>query len=289
MEKEKKETEKTVNDEKALEENIKKDDVQAKAENASDGYQLINHQALQSQYVEKLEKLLLKEDITPHDIQNVEFCKAELLAQFLGTVSFSASLSNSDERKKAADALSSHLSKLYGKTAKLKEKLALKANNESVGKDVMEAKFSNKEYAVVTDEMMGYDIKKICLLVGTAFAAIVVDPKLRAAATDPKANMAMKMMNSKQAGSSKTKGSLFSLISEFVNSPEKRLNAQLPDLLKEFNQKTTDDEKNKFSNWANTLVTVLSKLVVNNSILNALQGKDLSKIMGNIFGSKDNS
>ena len=61
----------------------------------------------------------------------------------------------------------------------------------------------------------------------------------------------------------------------------------MPDLLQEFNQKIGGDEKNQFFEWADKLVTGLSNLGGKNAILNALQGKDMSKIVGNILGSKD--
>ena len=92
-EKKKKETEEVVKDEKVVDDAERAEDLLKKEEKDSVGSQLINQQALQSQYIEKLEKLLLKDDISEHDIQNVEFCKAELLAQFLGVTSFSSTLS----------------------------------------------------------------------------------------------------------------------------------------------------------------------------------------------------
>ena len=290
-EKKKKETEEVVKDEKVVDDAERAEDLLKKEEKDSVGSQLINQQALQSQYIEKLEKLLLKDDISEHDIQNVEFCKAELLAQFLGVTSFSSTLSNSDNRKKAADVLSSHLGNLYSKTTKLREKLAAKAGLAVLNNDVMETKFGSRKPDVVTDDMLvGYDLKKVYFLLGSAFAKIMANPALKEAFINPTPETKAKALAANKAqGSLKTKGSgtLFSLLTDFVNSPEKRLNAQLPDLLQEFNQKIGGDEKNQFFEWADKLVTGLSNLGGKNAILNALQGKDMSKIVGNILGSKD--
>lgn len=214
--------------------------------------QLINHQAAQSQYVEKLEKLLLKDDITEQDVQNVEFCKAELLSQFLGAVSFSSSLSDSDARKKAADALSSHLEKLYAKTAKLKEKLALKEKETMQQYDIRDTKF-NTHSPIITDNMLDSDWKKLAIST-SVLASIAI---------------------------SKTP------LKDLINNPATRLKAMLPDLLDEFNQKTTPDEKDSFSKWANTLATGLSKLGGTKSIASALQGKNIASLVGKLFDSKN--
>ena len=290
-EKKKKETEEVVKDEKVVDDVECAEDLLKKDAKDSESAGLINQQALQSQYVEKLEKLLSKEDVTEHDIQNVEFCKAELLAQFLGVTSFSSTLSNSDNRKKAADVLSSHLGKLYSKTTKIREKLAAKADLGVLSNDVMETKFGASKTDVVTDDMLiGCDLKRVYFLLGSAFAKIVANPVLREAFMNPNVETKAKALASiktQSAGKQKTSVSLVSMLTDLINDPEKRLNAQLPDLLQEFNQKIGGDEKNQFFEWADKLVTGLSNLGGKNAILNALQGKDMSKIVGNILGSKD--
>ncbi|MBQ8250951.1 MAG: hypothetical protein IJY92_03450 [Alphaproteobacteria bacterium] len=291
--KNKRTVEDVVKDEELAEEIVNADLSLKKDEKASEEALLINQQALQSQYIEKLEKLLLKEDVTEQDVQNVEFCKAELLAQFLTASSFSSSLQNSDSRKKAADVLSSHLGKLYSKTAKIKEKLAQKASLELLDRDVREMKFgSGKPTTVVTDEMLqGRDLKRVCFLLAGGLSALVANPVLCEAVTNPNAKTRSKALAVAKAQSSAEKsgsdGTLFSMLTDLVNNPEKRLNAQLPDLLGEFNRKIGDDDKNQFFGWADKLVTGLSNLGGKASMLNALQGKGLSKVMGNLLGSKD--
>lgn len=291
--KNKRTVEDVVKDEKLAEEIVNADLSLKKDEKASEEALLIDQQALQSQYIEKLEKLLSKEDVTEQDVQNVEFCKAELLAQFLTVSSFSSSLQNSDSRKKAADVLSSHLGKLYSKTAKIKEKLAQKASLELLDRDVREMKFgSGKPTTVVTDEMLqGRDLKRVCFLLAGGLSALVANPVLREAVTNPNAKTRSKALAVAKAQSSAEKsgsdGTLFSMLTDLVNNPEKRLNAQLPDLLGEFNRKIGDDDKNQFFSWADKLVTGLSNLGGKASMINALQGKGLSKVMGNILGSKD--
>lgn len=219
------------------------------------GMHLINQQALQSQYIEKLEKLLLKDEITEQDIQNVEYCKAELLSQFLGATSFSTSLGDTDIRKKAADALSSHLGSLYAKTTKLKERLAQKGALSVIRNDVDEARFgaSVDRYRTVTDDMLMLDLKKISLVTASVSAFIFEKTPLK----------------------------------NLIDNPKTRLSAMLPDLMDEFNQKTSSEEKESFSKWASMLTTGLSKLGSVKSIMNALQGNDVSKIMGKIMDSKD--
>lgn len=219
------------------------------------GVQLVRQQALQSQYIEKLEKLLLKDEITAQDMQNVEYCKAELLSQFLGATSFSSSLADTDGRKKAAEILSSHLGNLYAKTAKLKEKLAKKEALSIIQNDVSETKFgaSSTKYRTITDNMLSPDLKNISILAGSLTALIFEKTPLK----------------------------------NLVNNPKTRLTAMLPDLMEEFEQKTTSDEKESFLKWANVLSTGLSKLGSVKSMMSALQGKDISKIMGKLMDSKN--
>ncbi len=219
------------------------------------GAQLIRQQALQSQYIEKLEKLLLKDEITEQDMQNVEYCKAELLSQFLGVTSFSSSLADTDARKKAADILSSHLGNLYAKTAKLKEKLAKKEALSIIQNDVSETKFgaSSTKYRTITDNMLTPDLKNISILASSLTAFVFEKTPLK----------------------------------NLVNNPKTRLTAMLPDLMDEFEQKTTSDEKESFLKWANVLTTGLSKLGSVKSMMSALQGKDISKIMGKLMDSKN--
>ncbi len=289
--KKKQEAQEAVKDEKAVDEIVDVDLSLKKDEKDSESLLLINQQALQSQYIEKLEKLLSKDDVTDQDIKNVEFCKAELLAQFLGVISFSSTLSNTDGRKKAADVLSSHLAKLYSKATKLKEKLARKADLGVLGNDVMETKFGASKPDVVTDDMLaGRDLKKVCILLAGGFAMIFSNPTYREAAMNPSAetrSKALAMVKAQNATQNSGTGTLFSVLTDLVSSPEKRLTAQLPDLLDEFNQKVVGEDRNQFTNWAESLVTGLSNLGGKNSILNALQGKDMSKIMGNLMGSKN--
>ena len=53
---------------------------------------LIKQQALQSEYIEKMNSLLNKEDITLEDIQTVEYVKSKLLSQLVGVAVFSSTL-----------------------------------------------------------------------------------------------------------------------------------------------------------------------------------------------------
>lgn len=216
-----------------------------KRESENVAAQTVQHQALQSQYIDKLISSLSKDDITPEDVQNVEFCKSEILSQLLGMTAFSMGLDKADQRKLAVDAVTSHLTKLYAKTAKLKEELARRQIKTVERIDVMEAKFGSGKQGVVTDEMLQPDFKTVQLALLTSIPGLSKALSLK----------------------------------DLVTNPTARLKSLLPDLLTEFDQKTSADDKQSYAQWANLLVEGLSAYSSKGAMLTALQGKGLSKMM----------
>lgn len=251
MEKEKKIKEEVLKEEKvsevkeAEEKDVSQEKKQVEATKETEAAKVVQFQAQQSQYIDKLTAIFSKDEISQEDVQNVEYCKAEILSQLLGMTSYAMQLSADDGRKVAADAVTSHLTKLYEKTAKLREEAARKKNKTIEHRDVMEAKFGSGKTDVVTDEMLQPDFKLVTLaLVGAV-------PGLSKALS----------------------------LKDLITNPTARLETLLPDLLKEFNQNTSDETKNSYQTWANLLVEGLGKLGGKNSMMNALQGKALTGMM----------
>ena len=223
----------------------------AKEVSASD---LIKQQALQSEYIEKMNSLLNKEDITLEDIQTVEYVKSELLSQLVGVAVFSSTLGMDDSKMKGADALSTHLTNVYVKAALLREKMERKRLAQLEKMDVADAFFSpnqrganNSSIPMVVTDMMLMPNDHHKLKVGLVNAS-------------PKVKQAL-------------------MISELINSPKERLTAMMPDLIQEFMGKTTPEEQKGFSNWAEKLVTGLTGMSSKGAMMQALQGTSVGKTL----------
>ena len=213
---------------------------------------LIKQQAAQSQYIEKLEAILMKEDVTEFDLQNIEFCRAQILSQLVGVVAFSEQLKKDDERAKAAAVLEAHLSKVYAKVSGLKEKVARKHGQKAVKDDLAENMLGANKTRTVTDEMLMPHMKDIQVyIVATA----------------------VPLMGKIAFG-------------KMVSDSNTRLASLMPSLLEEFNRKTSVEDKAAFTSWADMLTKGLNALGNKKSMQNALAGVDLSKVMSALMGEK---
>lgn len=219
---------------------------------------LIQQQARQTEYVEKMNALLNKDDISIEDIKNIEYIKSELLSQLVGVMAFSSQMAVDDPRIKAADTLSSHLTKMYTQTALLREKMEKRRLAQLEKMDVADAYFgptgSRNANQVVTDSMLMPDVKKVIMTLKNTNPAIV--------------------------------GAL--ALADFIKDPETRLNAMKNDLLNEFKLKTSGAEKQNFSQWAETLISGLAEMNTKGAMQNALNGNRLSNKILSLASSNAN-
>ena len=223
---------------------------------------LIKQQALQSEYVEKMNALLNKDTLTDEDIQKVEYVKSELLSQLLGVTAFSSTLGMDDSKIMGAEALSGHLTNMYVKAALLREKMERKRLEQLEKMDVADAYFgpnqegSNSSYNVniVTDIMLlpkDHHQLKVGLI-----------------NTSPAIQQAL-------------------MLSDLVNDPKARLSEMMSSLVQEFKDKTTPEEQSGFSAWAETLVSGLSKMNSKGAMIQALQGMSLGQSLARMTSSKE--
>ena len=217
--------------------------------------ELIQQQADQTHYINKLDSILQKEEITDDDLQNIEYCKSALLTQILSVGIFAGGANTVETTKLAAETLSSHLSKLYAKAAKVSEKAAEKRRFQVEKLDVADAYFGpNKRKDYVTDSMLIIDEKKI-----TADLRKLV-------------GLDGKVLNLKK----------------MVTDPIARLKAAMPSLTSEFQGNLTPDENAKLTSWTSNLVNALSLLGSQKEMQNALQGVNNSlAILKQATGSKN--
>lgn len=213
---------------------------------------LIKQQAMQSQYIEKLEAILLKDEITDYDMQNIDYCRAQILSQLVGVTAFAEQLTKTDERAKAVSVIESHLAKTYAKISGLKEKLARKRGQAGIKTDLAETMLGANKTRTVTDEMQMPHLKHIQLYIVATAVPIM--------------------------------GQI--AFGKMLSDPNSRLTSLMPTLLEEFKQKTSTEEKDSFMAWADTLSKGLSALGNKKSMQNALNGVDLSKVMNALMGEK---
>ena len=223
---------------------------------------LIKQQALQAEYVEKMNVLLNKETLTDEDIQTVEYVKSELLSQLLGVTVFSSTLGMDDSKIMGTEALSTHLTNVYLKAALLREKMERKRLAQLEKMDVADAYFgpnqegSNSSYNVniVTDIMLlPQDHHQ--LKVGLMNASPAVRQAL--------------------------------MLSDLVNDPKTRLSEMMSSLVQEFKGKTTPEEQKGFAAWAETLVSGLSKMNSKGLMMQALQGVSLGQSLARMTSAKE--
>lgn len=228
---------------------VKESDSQEHAVDNVNASDLIQQQARQSEYIDKMNALLNKEDISLEDVKMVEYIKSEVLAQLVGVTVFSNNLQADDPRVKAAGALSKHLTNMYTKTELLREKMEKKRLAHLEKMDVADAYFgpnsSRADNRVITDEMLMPNMHQLTL--------------------------------SLKQSSPKMIGAL--MLVDFLKDPEARLKAMMPDLIKEFDGKTTASEKQTFSKWAENLIGGLVEMKTNRAIMNALSGNKMANTL----------
>ncbi len=262
--------EKDVNEEKETEHVEEPVENEEALNNAADENQkseptpadLIKQQALQAEYVEKMNALLNKNEITDEDIQTVDFVKSELLSQLVGVAVFSSTLGMDDSKIKGADALSTHITNVYVKAALLREKMERKRLAQLEKMDVADAYFGpNQEgsnaankVTVITDMMLlPRDHHQLTVALSNS------SPQLAAALN----------------------------LVEFAKDPEARLTAMMPDLMQEFKDKTTADEQKGFSAWAEKIVSGLAQMNSKGSMMTALQGVKLGQTLARVSGANE--
>lgn len=211
---------------------------------------LIRQQALQAEYIEKMNALLNKDEVTQEDIQTVEYVKSEVLGQLLGVAAFSAALDRGDPQIKAADALSTHLTKMYSKTALLREKMERKRLAHLEKMDVADALLGSNKQQTMSDDFLISNLRRLRLDAGK------VSPEMLGLLA----------------------------LTDLENNPEKRLTAMMPDLLNEYRSKTTETEQADLSNWVSTLVSGLSDLKNKGAMLNALEGVNMIQTLNRVNG-----
>lgn len=256
---EEKDSEKAEN---VLEEEVVQEQVSESSNYEPAAADLIKQQALQAEYVEKMNALLNKETLTDEDIQTVEYVKSELLSQLLGVSAFSSTLGMDDSKIMAADALSTHLTNVYVKAAVLREKMERKRLEQLEKMDVADAYFgpnqqgSNSSYNVnIVTDMMLLPQDHHQLKIGLIKASPAVQQAL--------------------------------MLSDLVNDPKARLSEMMSGLVQEFKTKTTPEEQRGFSAWADTLVSGLSKMNSKGAMLQALQGMSLGQSLARMASAKE--
>lgn len=219
--------------------------------NATNG--LVETQAAQYQYLESLEARIFADGaIDEGELDNVNYCKSEVLLQLVSVESFAASLNEDDSRKKAVNVLLSHLYKCYGKT----ERLRLRAIDEKFQTDYQKAvgveKINQRDERnmTMTDDFLMPKDRRISL--GGAGISI--------------------------AG--------LGFLKEFVSDPEQRLKAQMPDLIQELAKKMTGSEQNIANQWVGQLVDELSKLKGVKSMASALEGNNMMTALKQLAAGK---
>lgn len=217
---------------------------------------LVKAQAAQYQYIEGLEDNIFSDGVVDeNEVQNVNFCKAQVLLQLVSVETFASHLGAKDPRRKAVDVLLTHLYKCYGKTERLREKVVAGKFQSDYEKNVAEAKFGYGRF--------GYDRYR-------SFRDDMLIPQ------DKHINLILPMMGF--AG--------LSFLKDFLNNPEDRIKAQIPELIKEFMTKASSKEKDDSNLWAEGLVDLLSKMKGVKAMKNALEGGNILATVKQLGGSK---
>lgn len=212
---------------------------------------LVKAQAIQYQYIERLENEIFSDGrVDENEVQNVSFCKSQVLLQLVSIESFAAGLDAKDPRRTAVDALLSHLYKCYDKTEKLRSKAQAGKFQSDYEKEVAEEKFGCRRRRPVTDEMLKPTDRHIHLMV----------PAISLAG--------------------------MSFLKDFLTNPEERIKAQMDDLIEEFQTKTSSEEKDFSKLWSESLVSELSKIKGVQSMIHALEGKNIIPTVKQMAGSK---
>ncbi len=210
---------------------------------------LVSVQAAQYRYLEKLDEHIFSDgEVEVSELQNIEFCKSQIVMQVVSMESYAAGLSANDPRRKTVDAVLAHLYKSYKKTEDMRNRAVSGRFRTEYRKDVAEAIYgdsytgSHHRNQVVTDDMLMPNNKQLSL----------------------------NLMNTTGLG---VAAGALSFVKDFINNPEECLKAQKDDLIAEFVAKATPEEKVFSNQWSEALISQLAPVKDVKMISNLLEGK----------------
>ncbi len=220
----------------------------------------VSIQAARFAYIEHLGKVMDDGVVTPDELNDIAMCKSQVLVELVGLIDFTSKLPADSPLKKAAAALEKHLYKCYEKTDRIQLEARSMANLTRYRKDVEHALYgANGEFR--KEPFQGF------------FQTY----------TDDSLMPGNNIINLKGLGLSV--GSV-GMLSQLINSPGETLKAQLPNLLEEFTSKITGGEQTQAGQFFNTLLTNLSGLKSERSMLDALEGKNITANLLSLVGGK---